>query len=373
MSIVLGSILTFMAHSFIPFTGFPGIGIVTTPIALLVALVVALATLDLVSNLNEDYVWNFKTIHGNGDFQAMQDDVLTLKVQMGDSWGDLTKKIQTVSEKAMPQIEALSEELAKQGKNLSQELNRCFSYQLVELAVYFNGDTASKITLSESEIAAVRESLEPWQKVGTSLFTGSIAGIGGGVIASNAATAAFMPAAWWTPFATQLPGAVRAAIGMKTVVSASTYGVLTVGAPIALGLAIGAGTFGVTMYAFNQMEARNLSSFLADVILASLPMVKADGVFDEEEKTAIDQLLANPQIQDHDRQRVQAVMGNISTFEDVIHQNLLNEKKTDKAEIKRKLLLSLAWEIAKADGKIAESERSLHDRMAKILQVDSQV
>ncbi|GAP95650.1 tellurite resistance TerB family protein [Leptolyngbya sp. NIES-2104] len=370
--LILGSILTFMAHSFIPFTGVPFIGMVTAPIALLVAIVVALATLDLVSNLNEDHVRNFKTIHANGDFQSMQDDMLTLKVDMGDSWVDLTRKIQTVFEKAMPQIEALGQELAKDGRDLSQEINKCFSYQLVELAVYFNGETGSKITLGESEIAAVRESLEPWQKVGTSLFAGSVAGIGSGMIASNAATAAFMPAAWWTPVATQLPGALRAAIGMKTVVGASSYGLLTVGAPIALGLAIGAGTFGVTMYAFNQMEARNLSSFLADVILASLPMVKADGVFDEEEKTAINQLLANPQIQDHDRQRVRAVMSNISTFEDVIHQNLLSEKNSDKADIKRKLLLSLTWEIAKADGKIAESEQLLHDRMAKILQVDSQ-
>jgi uncharacterized tellurite resistance protein B-like protein len=370
--LILGSILTFMAHSFIPFTGVPVVGMVTAPIAALVAIVVALATLDLISNLNEEYVRNFKTINANGDFQTMRDDMLTLKVQMGDSWSDLTKKIQTVFEKAAPQLDALSKTLAEEGKNFSQEINKCFSYQLLELAVYFNSETGSRITLGAAEIEAVKESLEPWQKVGTSLFTGSVTGIGSGVIASNAATAVFMPAAWWTPLASQLPGTIQAALGMKTVVSASTYGLLTVGAPIALGLAIGAGTFGATMFAFNQMEAQNLSSFLADVILASLPMVKADGVFDQEEKTAIEQLLANPQINDHDRKRVLAAMDNISTFEDVINQNLLSDKKSEKAEIKRKLLLSLTWEIAKADGKVAEVEQELHDRMAKILQVDAQ-
>lgn len=47
--LILGGILTFMAHSFVPFTSVPLIGAVTAPVALLVASVVILATLDLAA------------------------------------------------------------------------------------------------------------------------------------------------------------------------------------------------------------------------------------------------------------------------------------------------------------------------------------
>lgn len=56
------------------------------------------------------------------------------------------------------------------------------------------------------------------------------------------------------------------------------------------------------MYAFNNAEAEKLSQFLADIIIASLPMLKADEIVDENEKLAIKQLLANPQINQKDSQ-----------------------------------------------------------------------
>ena len=45
------------------------------------------------------------------------------------------------------------------------------------------------------------------------------------------------------------------------------------------------------------------------------------------------------------------------------------EQKEEKAPLKRKLILAITWEIAKADGKVDENEIALHNRMAKILQV----
>ncbi len=57
-------------------------------------------------------------------------------------------------------------------------------------------------------------------------------------------------------------------------------------------------------------------------------------------------------------------------FEDLINKSLLYDKKQEKILIKRKLFLSITWEISKADGKIDEREIKLHDRMAKILQID---
>ncbi|MDJ0735391.1 MAG: TerB family tellurite resistance protein [Nostocaceae cyanobacterium] len=48
---------------------------------------------------------------------------------------------------------------------------------------------------------------------------------------------------------------------------------------------------------------------------------------------------------------------------------MLQEEKQDKSEIKRRLIIAITWEIAKADGNIDDKEIALHDRMAKILQV----
>ncbi|MGL5078479.1 MAG: TerB family tellurite resistance protein, partial [Waterburya sp.] len=112
--------------------------------------------------------------------------------------------------------------------------------------------------------------------------------------------------------------------------------------------------------------------FLADIIIASLPMLKADGIVDENEKLAIKQLLANPQINQKDRERVEVAINSNDSFDDLINKNLLYDKKQEKVALKRKLLLSITWEIAKADGKIDEREIELHDRMAKILQIDQE-
>lgn len=155
----------------------------------------------------------------------------------------------------------------------------------------------------------------------------------------------------------------------KTVVSAATFSMCTVAAPIALGLTIGTGVFSTTMFALGKIEENKLSQFLADVIIASLPMVRVDGEFSEDEKLAIQQLLANPKIQQKDKDRVKAALNTYNSFDDIIAKNLLYEQKEEKVLIKRSLILSITWEIAKADGKVDDNEIALHNRMAKILQV----
>ena len=113
--------------------------------------------------------------------------------------------------------------------------------------------------------------------------------------ASCMAAASLTPATWWTPF---VPGAIQGMLlGGKTVVRAATFSMCTVAVPIALGLTIGTGVFSATMFALGKIEENKLSQFLADIIIASLPMVRPDGEFSEDEKLAIQQLLANPKIQ----------------------------------------------------------------------------
>lgn len=368
--LVLGGVLTFMAHSIIPFTAVPVIGIFTTPVATLVSLVVILTTLDLVTNFNEDYIRNFQTIYESKDLQNMQDDLLTMKAQLGPSWNELVQKVQKVFDELQPKVEQLQIEMAHQGKDISKEINNYFSNQLSELVVYIGDEKSSKISLSESEILTIKESLESWQKVSTSLLIGTLSGTVSGMTASSVAAANVMQATWWTPIATHLPAGIQTVFGVKTVVSAATFSALTVATPLALGLTIGTGIFGATMYAFNNAEAEKLSQFLADIIIASLPMLKADEIVDENEKLAIKQLLANPQINQKDRQRVEVAINSNDSFDDLINKNLLYDKKQEKIALKRKLLLSITWQIAKADGKIDEREIELHDRMAKILQID---
>jgi uncharacterized tellurite resistance protein B-like protein len=358
--LILGGILTFIAHSFVPFTSVPLIGAVTAPVALLVASVVILATLDLVTHINEPYLDNLKFAYSD-DFQTMQDDLLALKSMLGPSWVELTKKVKKV-------FDELTLRLAELGQDLSGEINKYFSNQLSELVIYIDGKNASRIVLSEAEVKIISESLEPWKKVGGSLVLGSLTGAGTGMLASTVAASSLAPAAWWTPF---VPGAIQGVLfGGKTVVSAATFSLATVAVPIALGLTIGTGVFSATMFALGKIEEHKISQFLADIIIASLPMIRADGQVSQEEKDAVIHLLANPQINKQDKERVKVALDANERFDDIVTNHLMYEQKEEKVLIKRRLLLAITWEIAKADGKIDQAEIALHDRMARILQVD---
>lgn len=364
--LILGSILTFLAHSFVPFTGTIIIGAVTTPIALLLSLVVILATMDLILNINGDYLVNVEAIYGN-DVQNLRDDVLSMKVKFGPKWTELVNKVQNLFDELSPQLEQLQNKMAAEGKDLSKEINKFWCNQLPELVIYVRDDN-SKLSLNKEEIEIIKESLEPWQKVSTSAFMGTVSGLGTGIGTSGAASSVFVQASAWT--------SIKTFLGLQSglVVSSSAYSMLTILAPIGLGVTVGAGVFGGVMYAFNKYEQNSLSQFLADVIIASLPMATVDGIFSKQEKTAIEQLMANSSISEKDRKRIKDALNTEISFEDLIlNQNILYDKKPKKAEIKRRLLLATSWEIAKVDGSIDCQEIELHDRMAKILQIDSEI
>ncbi len=358
--LILGGILAFMAHSFVPFTGMPVIGAVTTPIALLFASVVILITLDLVTRINEPYIGNLKFAYSD-DFQNMKDDLLTVKSIIGPSWEEMLTKAKKIFDDLTPR-------LAELGQDLSDEINKYFSNQLSELVIYLDVKNNSKVTLTELEIKVISESLEPWKKVGGSFVLGSLTGAGTGMLASTVAASSLAPATWWTPF---VPGAVQSfLLGGTTIVGVTAFGAATVAGPIVLGLTIGTGVFSATMLALGKIEEQKLSQFLADVIIASLPMIQADGQVSQEEKDAVTHLLANSQINKQDKERVKSALDNDDNFEDIITKHLLYEQKEEKVMIKRRLLLAITWEIAKADGEINQAEIDLHDRMARILQID---
>lgn len=361
--LVLGGILSFMAHSLVPFTAVPFLSAVTAPIALLFALIVVLVTLDIVVNLNEPYVANLKGVYSD-DFQQVQDDILAGKVQLGPKWAELTQKTKELLDELWPKIQ-------EQGEDFSKEINKYFSKEITDLILYLNNEDSSKVRLSESEVKAITESLEPWKKVGGSFLLGAGIGGGAGMAASSFAAATLTPATWWTPL---VPGALQSIVfGGKAVVAPVVFGACTVAAPIALGLTITTGLFSAAMFASGKIEESKLSEFLADVIIASLPMPRADGEFSEDEKIAVLQLLNNPKIQKKDKDRVETAIEANDSFDDLISKNLLHEERKEKLEIKHRLLLTITWEIAKADGVIDEREKDLHDRMARILQVPQEI
>jgi O-acetyl-ADP-ribose deacetylase len=58
-----------------------------------------------------------------------------------------------------------------------------------------------------------------------------------------------------------------------------------------------------------------------------------------------------------------------TSFDEVLNAGLLKEENPQKAKMKHRLLLCTAWELAKADGEISADEVTLHDRMAKLMNI----
>jgi len=114
---------------------------------------------------------------------------------------------------------------------------------------------------------------------------------------------------------------------------------------------------------------------MGDVLIAALPMAWADGTFSTEEKDALHRMLMNPAILQKDRERVYSFIDSQQSFDEILKTDLLLDRKnrntsdrpSKQEEVKHRLLLCVAWEIAKADGTISQEEIALHDRMAKAL------
>lgn len=364
--LILGGILSFMAFSFVPFTGVPIIGLATAPVATLLSVTVILLTLDLLMSLNAEFsAASFAAEYGDIG-ESLADDLLTVKHKVGPKWDKAVKQFHDTIQKTYPQLQEWEEELSEAGKNFAAEIDSYFCDQMADLTLYLGQTPDERIKLTETEIKIVSESLESWKKVNAATVLGGMSGTGVGVGASSVASSVFMPAT--------LVNKGLAFIGVKSgvMVSTSAYSLLTFAAPVALGLSTGATVFGGAMYALNEVEKRRLSAFLADVIIAALPIAYADGHFSTEEKESVQQLLVNAAILKKDQQRILDAMESTDSFDDVINQRILHEAKPEKAQIKNRLLLAIAWEIAKADGEITESEEKLHSRMAKILQVSDE-
>lgn len=360
--LILGGILSFMANSFVPFTAVPLIGIATAPIAILFSLVVILLTMDLIVGIDQNFFTKMETVYGK-EVLEMEQDISTLKTKMGPKWNKIRSEIKTLFDKIAPQIDELQQKLQEKGLDLAIEIDKFFKNELSDLVVYLSEEESSHVELKLNDIEKIKESLDPWTKVGGSFLLGAGAGSLGYLSTAGAASSVFAPATFGN--------SILAAIGLKSsiLVSASTYALLTTLAPVAVGITLGAGVVGGSMALFKKGEEKKASEFLADTIIASVPMMRADGHIDQREKDAIYQMMNNSLLRKEDCQRIENALSSCDMFEDLVKEGIINDPKREKREIKRKLILTLAWEIAKADGDIHHYEIELHDRMARIMNI----
>lgn len=357
--LVIGSILTFMAYSLIPFTGVPLIGAVTSPIAGAIALVVALVSLDTIFAMNEGYYLKQLQKKGFAGINEIEADIKSLKDIFGKSWQKLTNTITEATQKVYEQGN-------KTGINFSDKsFHNYLDHELEGLNIYVSKASATEYQSLSSDLLKQNQK-EDWTKDAFSFGTGATIGTLAGIGTSTVASSVFVQASFWT--------GIQGFFGVSTgvAVSASAYTLLTVAAPVGLGVLATVGIYsGLTNWS-NKEQAAKMSKFLSEIIIAALPMAWIDGELAEQEKDTVDRLITTSGIRKEEQSLVWKAIEQGKTFDEILQTSMLfdNEHRektcnqSDKERLKHRLMLCAAWEIAIADDKIEWSELHLHNRMA---------
>lgn len=275
--LVISSIVTFMAYSLIPWTGLPLIGAITSPIAGAIALVVALALLDMIFAMNKGYYLERLRGKGFAGLNDIETDIKDLKDIFGQSWKKVKSTINDASQK-------IYEEGCKRGINFSDKSYQSYiDRELEGFNLYVGKNSVAEYEGISADLLKQNKG-QDWTKdafaVGTGATVGALAGVG----ASAVATSVFAPASIWTTIHSipLIGGLVGSSTGI--VVSAGYYSLLTFAAPVGLGVLATVGIYsGLTGWK-NQEEAAKMSKFLSEIIMAALPMAWIDGELDDKEK-----------------------------------------------------------------------------------------
>jgi len=346
--LVLSSILTFVTYSYVPMTAVPVVGAFTTPIAALIAMTVSLAALDILFSLNQDYLAQ----RYPEAYVELRADVDALSTAVGRShWDVVIQQTQWLLDSVKSKVDP------------DQNYDNTLLASINALTAYLrNPEQDDSLSPDEINQRLVTEALPPMAKMGGSMAEGLVAGAATGLGASGVASSLFAPATMLT--------SVKAALGLtggSAIVSASAYTALTVAAPIGLALVAGAGAcFGASALR-TKGEKDKLSRFLADVLIAALPVAWVDDKLCDDERDVLEKLLLNGAIAEVEQQRVRQAMADAITFDQVLQQGLLKAHNPHKQQMKHRLILCTAYELAKANGLIGLEEVSLHDRMAKVM------
>ncbi|MEG4912635.1 TerB family tellurite resistance protein [Microcoleus sp. B7-D4] len=363
--LVISSIVTFMAYSVIPWTGVPLIGAITSPIAGAIALVVALALLDMIFDMNKGYYLERLRGKGFAGLNDIETDIKDLKDIFGQSWKKVKSTINDASQK-------IYEEGCKRGINFSDKSYQSYiDRELEGLNVYVGKNSVAEYEGISADLLKQNKG-QDWTKDAFALGTGATVGALAGVGASAVATSVFAPASIWTTIHSipLIGGLVGSSTGI--VVSAGYYSLLTFAAPVGLGVLATVGIYsGLTGWK-NQEEAAKMSKFLSEIIIAALPMAWIDGQLDDKEKDTIDRLMTTSGMRKEERDLVRKAIEQRQKFDEIMTTSIPFDEEhrekscsqSNKERLKHRLILCTAWEIAVADGKIDLSELHLHNCMA---------
>ena len=121
-----------------------------------------------------------------------------------------------------------------------------------------------------------------------------------------------------------------------------------------------------------RQKSAEMSEFLSEIMIAALPMAWIDGELTDNERDTIDRFMVTSGIIEKDRNSIWKSIEKQQTFDQIMKASILfddehrekncNQSKSE--QIKHRLILCMAWEIAIADDKIYPSELYLHNRMA---------
>ncbi|MEB3161102.1 MAG: macro domain-containing protein [Synechocystis sp.] len=323
------------------------IGPLITPVAAMIALVVSLVALDSIFALNRDYLRQKYP----DEFISISQDIEDLEKVLGaKNWEEVVKQTQFL----LDEIKKTVDPNGVYNDTLLAAVKALDEYLWVP---------ENDIALSPAEInkRIIEEGLPPLAKVGGSALEGVVGGGVVGGVGNAFLSSIFVKASLFTT--------IKASLGLAggIVLGPAAYTAAVIAAPISMAVVAGTGVFWGANTLRNKGEQKKLSRFLADILIAALPMAWIDGVLSSEEEDTIKQIMQNSAIDDQDELRVNTAMNTHQSFDQILQDGLLKEGNPNKQQMKRRLVLFTAYELAKSDGSISAEELALHDRMAKIM------
>lgn len=354
--LALGGMMSFVTYTIVPGTALPIVGATLGAIALVLAVVVSLATLDLVFQLNEAYYLQQLVEQEPDLFVDLLDDLEAIHSL-------LDRSLEKVKE-VLTQLAERLDKLHQEHPHLTFDLDNEYWGYVKHLLDYISGNQQASAQGDWGQ-ANYSASSALGRDIAASASVGAATGVGASAIASSV----FVQAGFWTT--------IQGALGLSSgiAVGATAYAVLTAIAPVGLGILATAGTYQGVKSWQTLRERENASAFLADIILAALPMAWADGVFATEEEDLVHRLLLNPALLQSDRDRVYEHLHKpLNFFRDILPTSILaNPQATPeqqaKTRAKYRLLLAFSWQIALADNAVGAEELELYNRMAGVLRV----
>ncbi|WP_071517565.1 TerB family tellurite resistance protein [Geitlerinema sp. PCC 9228] len=369
--LMVGSIVTFLTWSVFPSLAVPVVGPILNAIAAILALVVILTSLELIFSYNQGYYQQKLRQAAPEIVDDTLEDIQELSKIFGKSWKKLLKKIEEVLLKINQNLEKELEKHPEAKANFSKFLEK----SLQGLLSYIGQTEIQPASLQDQKIEEFKQkatdALSPWAKVSGSLAEGGVAGGLTAIGGHAAAGATFAQAGFWT--------SVQGALGLSSgiAVGATTFSLLTVAAPIGLGVAAGLGVSKGALYLRTTAERRKMSGFMGDILISALPMAWVDGVLTPGKRHVFDCLLADPLMLQRDRDRVYQRIDQPVSFDESLTTDLMfdepsrqvSDVKSEKEQLKQRYLLCVAWEVAQADGSISQPAIDLHNRMARVFKI----